>query len=84
MMTKCPNCGSTEIICELTLLGSAGGEARPVGLVMVDPAGKGDSVGGRLLLDLCGHCGHAEIYSKKADVLLDAHKKGYVSSKRQA
>ncbi len=81
MMTQCPRCGSAEIIPEVVLRASAGGAGGAVGVVLVDPSGKGDPVGGGLRADICGNCGHVEIYSKKADLLLAAHKKGYVSSK---
>lgn len=38
----------------------------------------GELVSIRFRVDVCGSCGHAELYTKFAAKLLEAHKKGYV------
>ncbi len=81
MMTKCPQCGSMEIIPDLILLSSAGGMVGSARVVMVDPSGKGDDVVVGFRADVCGSCGYTEVRTKFAQDLLNAHKKGYVTYK---
>ncbi len=81
MMTKCPECGSTEIIPDLNVFtkqaAMATNEINYVALV--DPARRGKPVVIGLRAAICGSCGHVEFYTRYASELLDAHKKGYVS-----
>jgi predicted nucleic-acid-binding Zn-ribbon protein len=86
MMTKCPACGSTEIVQDLRLFTSMA-RGSSVGFIpdklytiLVPPKGQtGDPVTIWLHADICGRCGHAEIYTAQANDALDAHKKGYIS-----
>ncbi len=81
MMTKCPKCGSIEVIPDLILLTAAGGDVGNARVVMVDPSKKGENVRVGFRADICGNCGYTEIYTKYASDLLEAHKKGYVGYK---
>jgi predicted nucleic-acid-binding Zn-ribbon protein len=81
MMTKCPKCDSTEVIPELSLFGSAGGKTGSVFVSLLDPSGRGENVSAGFRADICGNCGYTEFYSKKAPLLLEAHKKDYISYK---
>ncbi len=81
MMTQCPKCGSTEVIPDLILFSAAAGDLGTTRVVMTDPSGKGESVRVGFRADICGNCGYAEIYTKYASDLLDAHKKGYLTRK---
>lgn len=81
MMTKCPKCGSTEIIPDLILLSFMAGDVGTVGVVLEDPSRKGENESVGFRADVCGNCGYAEFYTKYASDLLNAHKKGYVTSK---
>jgi hypothetical protein len=40
MMTKCPNCGSIEIVPELTLFGNLVTGRKPAPVILVDPSRK--------------------------------------------
>jgi predicted nucleic-acid-binding Zn-ribbon protein len=86
MMTKCPACGSTEIVQDLRLFGSMA-KGSSIGFIpdklyatLVPHKGQtGEPVIIWLHADICGGCGHAEIYSAQANEALEAHKKGYIS-----
>jgi len=86
MMTKCHACGSTEIVQDLRLFTSMA-RGSSVGFIpdklyaiLVPPKGQtGDSVTIWLHADICGSCGHAEIYTVHANDALEAQKKGYIS-----
>ena len=79
MMTKCPVCGSTEIIPDLILFTGSSIENHLFVILKPDKGQKGDEVSVGFRADVCGSCGHTEFHTKYADELLDAHKKGYVS-----
>jgi predicted nucleic-acid-binding Zn-ribbon protein len=83
MMTKCPKCESTEIIPELILFGNLISGKKPARVILVDPSKKADDVIVGFYADICGSCGHTEFYTKKADLLLEAHKKGFISQTPQ-
>ncbi len=80
MMTKCPMCGSAEIVTELPVFAGNSGSAIGGPYVVVDPpkGQNGDPVVIRFRVDVCGSCGYAEMYTRFAAQLLEAHKKGYV------
>ncbi len=82
-MTKCPVCGSTEIISELPLFAGTSGSAIGGPYVVLDPPkglkGNPESVSIGFRANICGSCGHTELYTKYAAKLLDAYKQGYVS-----
>lgn len=82
MMTKCPTCGSTEIIPDLVAF-TGSTNANHI-FVILEPAKgqKGDEVSVGFRADVCGSCGHTEFYTKYANDLLEAHKKGYVGRTR--
>ena len=87
MMTKCPQCGSTEIIPDLIVFGhgaSAGQLPASVTLIEPEPAKrpfvwmpKSETSG--LRAAICGACGHVDLYTRYHKELLAAHKKGYVT-----
>ncbi len=81
MMTKCPKCGSTEVIPDLIVFSSAGGDVGSVRVVLVDPSRKGEKEVVGFRADICGNCGYTEMYTKYASDLLTAHKKGYITDK---
>jgi len=80
-MTKCPECGSTEIIPDLNVFTKraaiATNEINHV--VLVDPSRRGQSVVIGFRAAICGSCGHVEFYTRYAADILDAHRKGYVT-----
>jgi predicted nucleic-acid-binding Zn-ribbon protein len=87
MMTKCPQCGSSEIISDLIVFAqghTAGGQ--PIYVTMIEPEPekrpfvwlpKTEMAGFRVAV--CGECGHAELYTNSHKELLAAYKKGFVS-----
>ena len=79
MMTKCPECGSTEIVPDLIPLAEVSALRGPIFLTLVDPAKKGKRVDVGLRLAVCGACGHAELHTRYYQEVLDAHKNGYVT-----
>jgi len=83
MMTKCPKCGSTEIVPELILYGNLHTGKKPARVILVDPSRKDDDVVVGFYADICGSCGYTEFFTKKANLLLEAHKKGFVSQNPQ-
>ena len=82
-MIKCSKCGSTEIVPDLILFGNLISGKKPARVILVDPSKKADDVVVGFYIDICGSCGHAEFYTKKAYVLLEAHKKGFISQTPQ-
>ncbi len=82
MMTKCPACGSTEIMTDLGVFRDFH-QPYPQSFVwLVPPKGtKGNDLTSDCTADVCGSCGHMELYIKSAPQLLEAYKKGYVSQK---
>jgi predicted nucleic-acid-binding Zn-ribbon protein len=83
MMTKCPKCESTEIIPELILFGDVRSGRRAALVILVDPSKKDDDVMSAFRAYICGSCGYTEFYTKKASMLLEAHKKGFTSQNPQ-
>jgi len=81
MMTKCPECGSTEIIPDLMVFTKAASIAtNEVNYVVLeDPARKEKPIRSGLRAAICGSCGHVEFYTRYAAELLGAHKKGFVT-----
>ena len=81
MMTKCPECGSTEIIPDLSVFTKqAGVSTNEVNYVVLeDPTHRGKPVNVGFRASVCGKCGYVEFFTRYAADLLDAHKKGYLS-----
>jgi predicted nucleic-acid-binding Zn-ribbon protein len=87
MMTKCPECGSTDIVPDLIVFADAAtsGQNPPyVKLVEPEPAKlpfiwmpKDVKAGFRAAI--CGACGHTQFYTKQHAEILEAHKKGYTN-----
>ena len=83
MMTKCPECGSTEIIPDLHVFTKQASVATNENnyVVLEDPTHRGKPVNIGFRAAICGNCGHVEFFTRYAAELLDAHKKGYISRK---
>ena len=79
MMSKCPQCGSTEIISDLIVLTVVEASRGTLFVALVDPAKKGERVEVGFRAAICGGCGHSEMYTRYPQDVLDAHKKGYVT-----
>ena len=87
MMTKCPECGSSEIIPDLVVFAdeAASGQNPPyVKLLEPEPVNRPfiwmpKDVRTGFHAAVCGGCGHTEFYTKLHAQLLEAHKKGYTS-----
>ena len=79
MMTKCPECGSTEIVPDLIIFAAVSGATGALAVSLVDPAQKGEPAHAGFRVAVCGACGHTEIYTRFYQRILDAHKKGYVT-----
>ena len=85
MMTKCPECGSGEIVPNLLVCTDetvSGGEPAYVKLVEPEPAKKpfmwmSDEVKVNFHAAVCGSCGYTRFYTKVHAEVLEAHKKGY-------
>ena len=87
MITKCPECGSTEIIPDLIVFADEAtiGQNPPyVKLLEPEPKNrpfvwmpKEIKTGFRAAV--CGACGYTRFYTKYHAELLEAHKKGYTS-----
>ena len=77
MMTKCPQCGSAEIVPDLIVFGEVTSIWRSIFVSLVHPAKKGEPVNIGFRVAVCGTCGHAEMYTRAYQDLLDAYKKGY-------
>lgn len=80
MMSECPECGSNEIIPDLLIFGDILPHLRPAMVILEDPANKEEPVSVGFRAAVCGACGHTEIYTRIYKDLLEAHKKGFVSS----
>ena len=79
MMKQCPQCGSSEIIPDMFLAGEVYPALRSAVVVLANPKNHGDSVSVGFRVDVCGACGHAELYTVGNKELLEAHKKGWIS-----
>jgi len=87
MMTKCPECGSTEIISGLNLLTeetTSGGRPAYVKLLEPEPAKRPfmwvrQEVKSEFQAAVCGNCGHTQIYANSPSEILEAFKKGFTS-----
>ena len=79
MMTKCPECGSTEIVPDLILYTEVNAMRGTLFVALVDPAKKGKTEYVGFRIAVCGACGHAELHTRFPQDILAAHKKGYVT-----
>lgn len=81
MMTKCPQCGSSEIVPDLIVFTeeTVSGH-RPAYVKLVEPGKRSPKeVKAGFRAAICGSCGHTQLYTKYPKEILEAHKKGYVS-----
>jgi hypothetical protein len=79
MMTKCPQCGSTEIVPDLIVFTVVEASRGTLFVSLMDPAKKGERVEVGFRAAICGARGHNEMYTRYPQDVLDAHKKGYVT-----
>jgi predicted nucleic-acid-binding Zn-ribbon protein len=87
MISKCLECGSNDIVPDLTVLTEpTSSEHRPayVNLVEPEPAKKpfmwmAQEVKSEFYAAVCGACGHTRFHAKEHAELWEAHKKGYTS-----
>jgi len=87
MMTKCPECGSSDIVHDMIVFTDetvSGGKPAYVKLVEPEPAKRpflwiAQKVKADLNAANCGACGHTRLYAKNHAEILEAHKKGYTS-----
>src|SRR5690348_14279440 len=85
MMTKCPECGSSEIVPDLIVYADSSGTGQNppyVKLMEPEPAKRPfvwmpKDVRTGFYAAICGACGHTEFYTKRHAQILEAHKKGY-------
>jgi predicted nucleic-acid-binding Zn-ribbon protein len=88
-MTKCPECGSTEIVPELLVFADEAltGQHPPyVELVEPEPAKRPfiwvpKTVASGFRAEVCGECGYTRFRASNHPELLKAHKQGYASQK---
>ena len=87
MMTKCPECGSSDIIPDLPVnTDAANPNHKPAYVKLIEPRPAErpsmwipQEVKTEFHAAICGACGLTRFYSKRHAELLDAHKKGYIS-----
>lgn len=85
MITKCPECGSSEIIPNLIVFtdeSTSGQKPAYVKLLEPEPAKRPfvwmpREVTSGFRAAVCGSCGHTRFYAANRAELLEAHKKGY-------
>lgn len=80
---RCPKCGSTEVIPDLSL---RGGQGFPPFVVLSEPEPPEGSFiwvprieQSQFRVYICGDCGYAEFYAENPRLLNASHKKGYRS-----
>ena len=87
MMTKCPECGSAEIVSDLLVFAdeAATGQHPPyVKLIEPAPAKRPFIWSPKTVVTgfraaICGECGYTHFYTKHFAKILAAHKQGYTS-----
>ena len=87
MMTKCPECGSSDIIPDLLVnTDAANPNHKPVYVKLLEPSPANSpnmwipqEIKTEFHAAICGACGFTRFYSKNHAKMLDAHKKGYTS-----
>src|SRR5262245_48715487 len=87
MMTKCPQCGSRDIVSDLIVFADEAtvGQNPPyVKLIEPEPAKRpfiwmAKDVKAGFRAAICGACGHTEFYTRQHAEILEAHKKGYTN-----
>lgn len=79
MMTKCPECGSKDIVPDLILFGDYETRKWPSLLILVHPTKKAEPAMYGLRVAVCGACGHAEMYTKYGPDLLQTHRDGFIT-----
>jgi predicted nucleic-acid-binding Zn-ribbon protein len=87
MMTKCPECGSSDIIPDLLVNTDAANPFhKPAYVKLLEPP-PADRPAGWIPLEvktnfhaaICGTCGFTRLYTQHHAEILAAHKKGYIS-----
>ena len=87
MMTKCPECGSSDIIPDLLVnTDAANPNHKPAYAKLIEPPPAErpamwipQEVKTEFHAAICGACGYTRLYAKHHTELLEAHKKGYTS-----
>ena len=83
MMTKCPECGSTEIASDLIVYSKpvrhAGNEIIVVHVGLEDPTHKEQPLLVGFRAAICTDCGHTNFYTKRFAELKETIKKGFVN-----
>lgn len=86
-MTKCPECGSSDIIPDLLVNTDAANPFhKPAYVKLLEPP-PADRPAGWIPLEvktnfhaaICGTCGFTRLYTQHHAEILAAHKKGYIS-----
>jgi predicted nucleic-acid-binding Zn-ribbon protein len=82
MFKACPECGSTDILPDLLVLG----DETPPHVALLEPrpakpplVWQPKVVAAGFRATICGHCGYTRFYTKHQAELLEAYKKGYAS-----
>jgi len=87
MLTKCPECGSSDIIPDLHVnTDAANPNHKPAYVKLIEPPPV-DGPAGFIPLEvksefhaaICGSCGYTRFYSKTHTEMWEAHNKGYTS-----
>jgi len=87
MLTKCPECGSSDIIPDLHVnTDAANPNHKPAYVKLIEPPPPGQTalfvaqeVKSEFHAAICGSCGYTRFYSKSHAEMWEAHKKGYTS-----
>ena len=90
MMSKCPECGSADIINDLVVFAGAAPSGQQLVYVSLEepsPEKKPfiwnpKTVETGFRASICGDCGYTCFYTSQFKELSDAHKKGYTSQKK--
>jgi hypothetical protein len=81
MADKCPRCGSNKIIPKVSLMDHYGDLGLSTRQAAVDVPGKPnaiifrDTASGELFMDICGACGHADLFVSDAGRLWEKYEK---------
>jgi predicted nucleic-acid-binding Zn-ribbon protein len=87
MITKCPECGSSDIVSDLPVYTDdtvSGGKPAYVKLVEPKPQKPpflwmaAEAKTG-FLAAICGACGHTQLYAEDHAEILEAHQKGFTA-----
>ena len=86
MLTKCPDCGSTDIVSDLMVYSiaarHAGNEILVVHVDLSDPHKKSEPLLVGFRASICCDCGYTKFYTKRFKELKEAVKKGYLNREK--